>query len=307
MSEVKFNFDNIDLVEFGVVINEADEEKAILVPVDENVQNALKDMAKETLKLMKRYAQNRGGPTKYEPTEKYESSEYIYLSINDEKAGHIKQLHYAENLLLDGNILDKIKHNPSSIFCYFCRLRDKKGQRLTALRKASQFKGILKKRLLSIMTDALRLIDGPVFKLDNNFSILVDSSIIHILRPNEFEFLGKLKEAILASVSKNIEAIRNDIPFVDLDGLEKYAKAHPRAARYLASIKTNMQISGITKESLKRVCEEAGVKVYEEKDKIKVQKGYEMAFLEILDRRRYVIELIEGSPERFKADSRKKL
>ena len=307
MIKLNFDFDSIDLVEFGVVINEDNEEKAVLVPVDENVQNALKDMAKETLRLMKKYVQNRGGPIKYEPTEKYESIEYIYLPINDENASYIKQLHYAENLPIDSNILNTIKSNPSSIFCYFSRFRDRKSQRITALRKASQFKGILKKRLLSIMTDALKLIDGPVFKLDNDFSILVDSSTIHILRPNEFEFLGKLKEAVLASVSANIKLIRSEIPFVDFESLEEYAKKHARAARYLASIKSNMQLSGITKESLKKVCEQTGVKIYEENDKIKVEKGFEMALLEVLDRRRYMIELVEGLPERFKADSRRKL
>jgi hypothetical protein len=37
------------------------------------------------------------------------------------------------------------------------------------------------------------------------------------------------------------------------------------------------------------------------------KEGYELAFLEVLDRRRYRLELIEGQAENFKASSRSKL
>ena len=41
--------------------------------------------------------------------------------------------------------------------------------------------------------------------------------------------------------------------------------------------------------------------------KIFVKSGYEMGFLEVLDRRRYRLELIDGQAENYKASSRNKL
>ena len=60
---------------------------------------------------------------------------------------------------------------------------------------------------------------------------------VHILRPSGFEFAGQLQQAILDAVPENIKAIRKDLAFVDFDGIEAYAAKHPRAARYLASIR----------------------------------------------------------------------
>ncbi|MDQ7088940.1 MAG: hypothetical protein Q9Q13_14270 [Acidobacteriota bacterium] len=62
---------------------------------------------------------------------------------------------------------------PSEIFLlHFARLTDNKNRRLTALRRASQFKGVLKKRLIRWLDDTLKIIEDSVFKLDNDFDLL---------------------------------------------------------------------------------------------------------------------------------------
>lgn len=75
-------------------------------------------------------------------------------------AAAVRELHGAMNLDLEGSALDE----PTDVFCYFVRLTDKKGRRLTALRRASQFKGVLKKRLIRFVSDSLKLIEDSVFK-----------------------------------------------------------------------------------------------------------------------------------------------
>ncbi len=54
-----------------------------------------------------------------------------------------------------------------------------------------------------------------VFKLDNDFDMLADDEGVSILRPSGFEFVGQLKEAILAAAPANVKLIQNDLPFVD--------------------------------------------------------------------------------------------
>jgi hypothetical protein len=257
-------------------------------------------MAADTWNAMRKLTVD---PPKYEPAEKHSSSDYVYVPLRDDLAEPLRQLHQATNIPLDVAALSE----PSKVFCYFARLTDKQGRRLTGVRRATQFKGILKSRLIRLVTDALKIIDTPVFKLDNDFDILVDSARVHILRPSAFEFVGELQAAVLAGAPTNIKAIKVDLPFVDFDSIEAYATKHPRAARYLASIRASNATKDIDKSYLKKHCKATGVEIQETKGKIVVQNGLALGFLEVLDRRRYEIELVKGSPERFRAASRSKI
>jgi hypothetical protein len=299
--KINFDFAAVSVTEFGVGRDEDHGQTFVSMSVDANVQTALREMTEATWEAMQRDAD---GPALYEPSEKHGSTEYLHLPLNDVLAAPIRDLHLATNLPIDSQALA----DPASVFCYFARMTDAKGRRLTGLRRATQFKGVLKSRgLLRIDTDALRLIQERVFKLDNDFDLLVDSSHVHILRPSGFEFAGHLQEAILGAVPQNIAAIQKDLKFVAFADIQEYAGKHPRAARYLASIRGLKETSNIDKGALKRLCKSNGVEISESKGTITVSAGHELDFLEVLDRRRYQLELVKGSPERFRAGSRKKI
>jgi hypothetical protein len=134
-----------------------------------------------------------------------------------------------------------------------------------------------------------------------------DGAAVHILRPSGFEFVGQLQGAVLAAAPKNVKAIRKELAFVEFTAIEEYATTHPRAARYLASILAQDGAKRINRAALKTWCKRTGVEIAEAKGKIIVEKAQVMAFLEVLDRRRYEVELVKGTPERFRAGSRRKL
>jgi hypothetical protein len=295
-----FNVKTVRVTEFGVGRDGEHGQIFHLVPVDAAVQAALRDIAADTWAAMRALSED---PPKYEPAEKHSSTEYVYLPLADDLVEPLRNLHQATNLPIDATALS----DPSQVFCYFVRLTDKQSRRLTAVRRATQFKGILKSRLIRIVTDALKLIDDPVFKLDADFDLLIDHSRVHILRPSGFEFVGELQEAVLAGAPRNIKAIRTDLPFVNFDLIETYATKHPRAARYLASIRSSSATKDIDKGYLKKHCKATGVEILETKGKITVEDGHVMGFLEVLDRRRYEVVLVKDSPERFRAASRRKL
>jgi hypothetical protein len=299
---LEFDLANVNVTEFGVGREDQNGQTFVAVPVDAGVQQALREMAEATWNGMEGAD---GGPAKYEPSEKHAATEYLYLALSDEMAGLLRDLHQAASLNIDTSALTE----PADVFCYFARLTDKKKRRLTALRRATQFKGVLKSknRLVRMLDDTLKIIEDTVFRLDNDFDLLVDSSNVHILRPSGFEFAGKLQQAILDAVPKNIKVIQKDLTFVEFAGIEAYAAKHPRAARYLASICGQAETKNIDKAALKKLCKSTGVEVSESKGKIAVSAGHEMGFLEVLDRRRYELELVKGQPERFKAGSRTKL
>jgi hypothetical protein len=186
-------------------------------------------------------------------------------------------------------------------------LTDVNGRRLTALRRASQFKGILKSRLVQLFSDALKLVEHNVFKLDNDFDLLIDAKAVHILRPSGFEFAGRLQEAVLAAVSGNVEKIRNAIKFVDFSSVEEYAKKRPRAARYLASIQADETTKTIDKAALIRFCKSNEVLVKSSNGKLVVPEDQLMDFLEVLDKRRYEVKLTKNPSEKYRATGRQKI
>lgn len=295
-----FDLGGVKTTEFGVGRDDGDDQTFCLLPVDGDVQDVLREMATATWEAMQNLTDS---PARYEPSEKHESSEYVHLPLNDDLATRMRELHQADNLSLDSTALA----DPAKVFCYFARMTDGKSRRLTALRRATQFKGVLKSRLIRLVTDALKLVEDKVFKLDSDFDLLVDGKTIHILRPSGFEFAGELQEAVLAAVPQNITAIQKDLKFVEFAGIQEYASKHPRAARYLASIRSQKETKNIDKSALKKLCKSTSVEVTDSNGKIAVQAGHEMGFLEVLDRRRYELELVKGSPERFKAASRRRI
>jgi hypothetical protein len=268
--------------------------------VDADVQEALKEMALSTISAMND-ASNE--PSQYAPSEKYGGHENVFLPLDHELAKQLRQLHQATNIPLDSSALD----DAENVFCYFARMTDQKGRHLTAVRRASQFKGILKSRLIRVVTDALRMVGDDVFKLDSDFDVLVDSENVLILRAAAFEFLGKLQSAVSAAAPGNLREIQKDLPFVDFSTVEDYAKRHPRAARYIASIRSQKETKNIDRLALKRLCKATGVAVDDFSGKISLQSENVMAFLEVLDRRRYRLELVKDAPESFRAASRTKL
>ena len=299
--KLEFDVEKGEVTEFGIGRDDSTERTFSMVPVNAKVKEVLCDMVQATWNKME---QNEDGPAKYEPSEKHGSIEYLYVPLRDNLATSILELHEAVNLRVDGNELANA--DLSNIFCYFVRMRDQNDRRLTALRRATQFKGVLKSphKLIQIVNDTLRIVENRVFKLDSDFDLLADSNIVHILRPSGFEFIGKLQQAILDAVPQNIQVLQTDLTFVRFDSIEDYAIRHPRAARYLASIRGRKGTKRVDKTALEDYCKRTGVEVKESEGKITVSTGHEMGFLEVLDRRRYELELVRGQPERFRASSR---
>jgi hypothetical protein len=296
-----FDLQGVTVTEFGVGRDEEEGQSFTLVPVDTSVQTALVEMARAAWNAM---AELDEDPPEYEPSEKHGGSEYLVVPLDSDLATALRQLHQAENLPLGAAALS----DPNDVFCYFARMTDGAGRRLTAVRRATQFKGVLRSRgLLRFIDDTLRIIEENVFRLDTDFDLLVDSETVHILRPSGFEFLGQLQEAVLAAAPTNVKAVRKDLNFVDLTAIEEYATRHPRAARYLASIVAQKATKDISKSALKALCKRTGVEIAESKGKITVDKSQVMGFLQVVDRRRYHLELVPGTPESFVAGSRRKI
>ena len=299
--DLDFDIGSTRSIEFGVGYLNAGDYSFFAVPANSQVQSALRAMIQATLDLM---SDEAGSPPTYEPSEKYGSIDYCKLALSDDLADAIRGLHTARNLVL----LDapEVLLDASTIVCYFARMIDAEERRITALRRATQFKGTLKVKLLRVRDDTMQLLNDTVFRLDNDFDLVVDSTLVHILRPISFAFLGQLTQAVLDAVPINVAEIHTKLPFVDFESIQEYAARRPRAARYLASIRTQ-NLSGIDPEALRKLCEETDVEVEYVEGSLSVHEGHAMGFLEVLDRRRYVDALDPTMRESYRAASRQKI
>lgn len=299
---VAFDFSNVSSVEFGVGRDERSERLFYCIPIDKGVSGALKEMSEATRDALNKHSASKA---RYEPAEKHAGVEYLTVPLRDKLADSLRDLQTANNLPLRKDALK----NPDLIFCYFARFTDRNGKRLTALRRAMQFKGILRTRgLIRFDTDALKLVEDNVFKLDSDFDLLIDNKSIHILRPASFEFAGQLQEAVMSAVPINVAKLRKDMGFVRFASIETYARMHPRAARYVASICSMKEAKNIDKDLLLSLCKRSGIRVTEADGQLSVDDEYVIDFLDVLDRRRYEVALVAGKPpEQFRALSRQRV
>lgn len=294
--------DGLDAVEFGVGRVLDTGELFSIVPIDTAVQAALATMALETWRRMQE--QEFGGGGVYDPADKQESSEYLVVAAGDPAAARFMDLHVA-TLETDASALNEAR----SIDLYFARFRSGDGRMLTGVRKAAQFKGVLKSRgrLIRQIDDSMRLVDEDLFRLDEDFDVLIDRGSVHILHPKSFEALGHLQQLILDAVEANARDVSRHLPYVDFGPIEAYARTHPRAARLLASIRAQGGTDGVDRRRLVHWCRLTGVAVRSTTRGVEVPPESILGFLEVLDRRRYELELVPGSAERYRATGRSRV
>jgi len=292
-----FDLDRIVATEFGA--GRQKPTRFFFVPVDGRVQLELRAMVRRTMDRMIPQIRTAGY---FQPSEKYGAREYCYLELQDPLAEVFRDVAQAENLTTDSAFPRDLRN----VTCYFVRLTDREGRRLTAFRRAAHFKGVVKKKLLHLVDDTLTLVGSTVFKLDEDFDLIVDSRAVHALRPRSLEALGDLKKAILEEVPSAVAEISGRMPFIDFAPIMAYARDRIRAARYLTSIR-QQNLDDIDQVALRELCRDTGVRVGRVNGKISVSDRDVMGFLEVLDRRRYRVELVREVPEYYRATSRQRV
>lgn len=295
----KVDPNSIKIIQFGVGSFTKQGGKFFAVPVNASVKQALHEMVKATFEAMKKdSAQSK----EYDPSDEQAAKKYLHFPINHAWCKRLRDLHEAVNLRSSINALEK----PGNISCYFAQLVDDQENRWTAVRRSSQFKGALKKNVISAITGTLEIMEQSIFLLDNDFDLIINDDTVHILRPKAFESLADLKHAILAAAASNIQKIQDELHFVNFKPIQAYAVKHIRAAQSIASIRSQ-NLKDIEFSTLQLACQEHGVDISTPNDQIEIDKQDVLKFLDILDRRLYTSELIPNEPERFKAASRQKI
>jgi hypothetical protein len=300
----QFDLNDIRNVEFGVC-KETDAGKNFsLIPIHVSVKDILKSILLNTQNALELESGEAFGI--YEPSQLYGSKARLKLPLADATAESARNLFNAASIATDPEALSDLSY----LIYYFAVFYDGSNRKLIAVRRTSQFKGIVKarSRIVSWINQTLKLVEEELFKLDADFDYLFTAENVFILRPSGFELTADIDEIVIAKAAENTLSLGQQIRFVDFDNLVDFVKRHKRAARLVASIKSHGDLGRIKRAKFLKHCKDCNVGCVQSAGKVYPVAGSEFDFLNILDRRLYLMNLTSGSePEVYEANSRHKL
>ena len=287
-------------IQFGVIRGQLHSGERRIVPVDDAVQTLLWQMILDTRSAMGFDGAQVNLP-RYEPSEDYGSASRLALPLRSPLASQLQDFYESENLPIDAGALAE----PQEITAYFGVVHDQENNKLVAIKRASQFKAVLKAHLITVIDDSLHVVTDNVFKLDSDFDLLIVDRTIQIHRVAAFEHLAEIDEQVQAAAVENARQLGASLPALGFDSIADYVAGHKRAARIVAALRTRDDLSSTSVTNFRRECKRSGVEVKTVDGKLCPEDGNELAFLQMLDRRRYAVSLVAGRWEQYEASSRK--
>jgi len=297
-----FNFNHVSSVEFCVNVEEDGEFENYQIPADESVQDALRDMLEKT-RIFFDEAEDADELGTFELSEKYAAREPLIAEIDDEAMEFPRTLFGEEGWESNPDAL----HHPGEIPFYFGVFLDDHDRKLVAVRRATQFKGVLKSKLIRWFDDTLQLIENDVFRLDHEFDVLITAGHVHILHPKSFEFIADIEQLVADKAHEKALSLGEHIKFARFEGVAEFCRTKKRAARLVASLCARDDLGQIRRAKFIAAAGQSGVEIEAVGNKIRPLAGSEYGFLELLDDRRYITDIKTGAAERFFASSRRRL
>lgn len=287
-------------IEFGLCVNTTDGEQLYRIPVDDSVRKTLSEMYDEFYWAYKR----EENIATFQPSEKYAATEGLVLSMEHENIDSIRALYGESSIQIDSIDLGEIAND---IVYYFAIFRTGPRSKKIAVKRPSQFKGLLKKKLVHFVDDSLKAVDYDVFSLDHDFDFIINRHEIEILHPTGFVFIANIEEEIQRTAIESTRALSARIAFIDFDVIAKFVETSKTAGKLIASIKTRDDLELTSQKKLLRTCKELGLSVKMVKGQVTPESESVISFLQVLDRREYVVDVTDQQPEIYLAASRRKV
>jgi len=287
-------------IQFGICRGDLHLGDSTIIPVDETVQGLIQQMILATRREMDLDQPHVRLP-RYEPSQDYRVGSHAALPLANRLANQLRAFYEMENRPIDGNALAE----PQAITAYFAIVHDHEGNKLVAIRRATQFKGVLKAHLIRFVNDSLRAVPDRVFKLDSEFDLLIVDQAIYVHSIPAFEHLAGIDDQLRAAAIENTQELGQLLTEFDFDGMVPFVQGHKRAARLVAALRARDDLEATSATNFRRECGRSGISVNTVDGKLCPDAGHELAFLQMLDRRRYVVSLVAGRRERYEAGSRK--
>ncbi len=298
--KITFSWQSIAYVEMGVLVEDSSGNALpVRVPIKDTVCSVLKTMLLATKDSMVKLEPSAEFPA-LELAQIYEPKTALFIPAKTDFVQGIMALHSMANLTPAPNALD----NPEDVRAYFGIFRDAVGKKLIGCRRAMTFKGLVKRKIFFWKDKELSPADSPIFALDQDFDFIIAEEGIFVLHPGQFSAEAIDNNAICKQSADALPAMETQAKFIKFSALEKYVRAHPTAAKLLASIRQRKDLGQMDEVLVKAQFLRQGIQFKDEDGMVIPEKNHELDFLRLLDRRLYDLELVAGQHELYAAGNR---
>lgn len=288
-------------IEFGICTIIDGQQTVVRIPIDNSVRTTLYEMHEN---FYETYFGIEGDAELFQPSEKYASTEKLIVPLANENLNSLQEIYNQNDMPVANISIGEIANN---ISFYFAIFRHNNGSKQIAIKRPSQFKGLLRKKLIQFIDDTLQVVPDNIFKLDNDFDFIIHEVNIDILHPTGFNFIANIDEEVLRSAADSTRQLSLRIQYINFNYLADFVGHSKTAAKLVASIKSRTDLERTCQIKLLEKCVRIGVNIREENGQILPDETDIVRFLEILDRRGYDFDITEDLPEIYVASSRRRV
>ncbi|WP_108398372.1 Kiwa anti-phage protein KwaB-like domain-containing protein [Devosia submarina] len=301
MIDQQFNFLDITSVNFGVALRS--NRHMYFIPTNPGIKTALKQMLRETRNIFLSLSDDW---ELHDISEDYGARRRIYAPRGGEFMTELSAI-YEAGALED---LTNIQDHAHDVDFYFAVFRDNQNRKAVGIRKATKLKGTLnaRNRLMRLVDDTLVLIEDDVLHLDTEFDVIIADADVFILNTRPTEQVAKIVERVAETAAEKVQAIHSAIPFLDLSRVAEKIGKHPRMARHAASVASNPNLANFQRSAIEALAAKHGIKFKELDDgRLQCRVADEARLLELLDARRYHLDLHGDGGDPYRATARQRV
>ncbi|MCZ0814062.1 DUF4868 domain-containing protein [Roseovarius sp. EGI FJ00037] len=301
MIEDDFDFQNIHNVNFAVALR--GNGNRYFVPTDAPIKEALKEVLGATLAG---FAQLGGDWEPHDISEDYGDRRRVYGARDTDYLADLSAIFDSGDL---DDLANAHDHVPD-IDHYFGIFHDNQGRKAVGIKKGTQLKGTLgaRNKLMRLAgDDTLKMIEDDVLKLDREFDAIVTDGHVFMLKVRSVEYLANIVEHVAGAAAHKVQQIHDTIDFLDFTRIQADIARHPRMARMAASIAARNDLAQIRQDRIQELAAHHGLVLNNVDGRLRCRRQDETKLLEILDDRRYQVDLTATGPVPYRATGRQKV
>ena len=300
MIEQQIDLQTVTAQNFGVKMRS--DASLHFIPTDGGTKAVLRDVLNSTVGAFNAID---GDWQAYDISEDYGEPRRIFAARDAEHFDDVSAIFDIGALNDLANLDDHIR----DIDYYFCEFRDAANAKIVGVKKAVQFKTTLaaRNKLARLVNDTLQIIEENVVKIDPLFDALITDQNIFILKPRAVEYIADMVTHVAGAATEKVRHIHDNIAFLDLSRIEEKISSHPKMARMAASIAARDDLAEFQQDKIVALATQHGVVFKEIDGRLQCRVSDEAKLLEILDARRYHLDLANDGGDPYRASARQRV
>jgi hypothetical protein len=160
---------------------------------------------------------------------------------------------------------------------------------------------------MRLADDSLKMIGDDVLKLDHEFDAIITNGYVFMLKVRSVEYLANIVEYVAGAAAQKVQQIQDTVTFLDFSRIRAGIAKHPRMARMAASIAARNDLAQIRRDRVEELAVHHGIVFNDVNGRLQCRRQDEAKLLEILDARRYQLDLTAIGPVPYRATGRQKV